>query len=537
MYSFLFTQSKNEYIGYSNTKRNKNDGGFVMTNVNKDLPQFPEPYWLDSTTVPTFQRLEEDIKTDIAIVGGGITGITAAYLLSQQGIQVTLIEAGHILTGTTGHTTAKVTAQHGLIYDQLIQQHGEDAAKLYYEANREAIELITELINTHSIDCDFTHQDAYIYGNTETSVSQIKKEMLAYQKLGIPGDFTDTIPFSIPCQGALIMKDQAQFHPLKYLTALIPPILEKGGVMYEKTTALKIEDNEQTIILLENGSRLSCNSVIVASHFPFSDELGLYFARMHVERSYVLAIKAEKDFPNGMYYSADTPSRSLRYTEMNGEKLILVGGESHKTGQGIPTHQHYLALQDFSEQYLGIKEIPYRWSAQDMVTPDKLPFVGPTTTGHPNVLVATGYKKWGMTSGTIAAKILADTILEKKNRYADLFKPSRLKGLGNMVKDNLDVAKHLIEGKLEYILKTPDDLNNDEGDIVLINGKRAGCYRDPQGQLHLVDSTCTHMGCEVNWNSGDRTWDCPCHGSRYSIDGEVLDGPTVEPLRKVENDL
>ncbi len=514
----------------------KNDGGFIMTNFDQKLPQFPEPYWLDSTSIPNFQKLEENIETSIAIVGGGITGITAAYLLSQQGIAVTLIEAGQILTGTTGHTTAKITAQHGLIYDELIQQHGEDTAKLYYEANQEALELIKELIDKHSIECDFSHQDAYIYGSMETSVRQIKKELLAYQRLGIPGDFTDTIPFSIPCQAALIMKDQAQFHPLKYLTALIPPILEKGGVIYEKTTALKVEDNEETTILLENGYRISCNSVIVASHFPFNDELGLYFARMHAERSYVIAIKAEKDYPNGMYYSADTPTRSLRYTEMNGEKLILIGGESHKPGQGIPTHEHYLALQDFCEQYLGIKEIPYRWSAQDMITPDKLPFVGPATAGHPNVLIATGYKKWGMTTGTIAAKILTDFILRKENRYADLYKPSRLKGLGNIVKDNIDVAKHLIEGKLEFIIKTPEDLANDEGDIVLINGKRAGCYRDQDGQLHQVDSTCTHMGCEVNWNSGERTWDCPCHGSRYSIDGEVLEGPSVEPLRKVTNE-
>ena len=512
----------------------KNDGGITMDHFDQQLPRFPEPYWLDSTTIPTFQKLEEDIQTDIAIVGGGITGITAAYLLSQQGVPVTLIEAGRILTGTTGHTTAKITAQHGLIYDQLIQEHGVDTAKLYYEANREAMELIKELINKHSIECDFSEQDAYIYGNTQTSVEQIKSELLAYQKLEIPNDFTDSIPFSIPCQAALIMKNQAQFHPLKYLSALIPLILENGGKLYENTTALKIEDHEQSTILLENGHRLACKSVIVASHFPFSDEIGLYFARMHAERSYILAIKAEKDYPNGMYYSVDTPPRSLRYTEMNGEKLILVGGESHKPGQGVPTHEHYLELQSFSEQYLGIKEIPYRWSAQDMITPDKLPFIGPSTEGHPNILVATGYKKWGMTSGTIAAKILTDTILEKENRYSDLFHPSRLKGFGNMVKDNLDVAKHLIQGKLEFVVKTPNDLAHDEGEIVTLHGKRVGCYRDHDGDFHLVDSTCTHMGCEVNWNSGERTWDCPCHGSRYSIEGEVLEGPSVEPLRKVE---
>jgi len=534
MYTKMYASIKNEAFGKNNTRLYYEQWrNILMADSEQQLPKTPEPYWLDSTTIPTFEKLEEDLETDIAIVGGGITGITTAYLLTQQGKKVTLIEAGNILTGTTGHTTAKVTAQHGLIYHQLIQQHGVDQAKLYYEANREAIDYIKELVEKHSIDCDFSSQDAYVYGNTEQSVQQIKSELQAYKELNIEGEYVDSIPFSIPCQAALIMKDQAQFHPLKYLTELIPSILENGGTLYEQTTAMKIVEDEKLTILLRNGHKLSANKIIVASHFPFNDETGLYFARVHVERSYILGIKLEEDFPNGMYYSADSPARSLRYTEMDGEKLILVGGESHKPGQGMPTYQHYTALQDFSEQYLSVKEIPYRWSAQDIVTPDNLPFVGPVTDGHPDVLIATGYAKWGMTNGTIAAKILADYVLEKPNRYAELYSPSRVNGWGNMIKDNLDVAKHLLGGKLTYAYTTAEDLMNDEGAIINFNGRKAGCYRDPDGKLHIVDSTCTHMGCEVSWNSGERTWDCPCHGSRYSIEGEVLDGPAVEPLKKL----
>ncbi|MGG3496858.1 FAD-dependent oxidoreductase [Peribacillus simplex] len=445
-------------------------------------------------------------------------------------MKVTLIDAGEILNGTTGRDTP----QHGLIYDQLITEHGEEKAKLYYEANADGMNLIKDLVEEHSIECNLTAQDAYVYANTDEYKSKVQNELKAYQKLGIRGDYAESIPFSIPCKAAVIMKDQAQFHPLKYLTALISKILEAGGTIYERTTAMKIEDGAPPTVQTDTGYTIKSNQVIVASHFPFNDETGLYFARVYVKRSYVLGIKTDQEYPGGMYYSADNPTRSLRYTELeNGEKLILVGGEGHKTGQGISTIEHYEALKDFSSQYFDVTDIPYRWSAQDIMSPDNIPFVGPVTSNHQNVLIATGYAKWGMTNGSIAAKILTDHILQRDNRYAELYAPSRLKGLKNIVQVNADVAKHLIKGKLATILKTPEDLGIDEGAIVKVNGDKAGCYRDHDGQLYIVDSTCTHMGCEVAWNSGDRTWDCPCHSSRYSITGEVLNGPAVEPLKKI----
>ncbi|RFU62419.1 FAD-dependent oxidoreductase [Peribacillus glennii] len=503
------------------------------------LPQYPEPYWRDFVAFPTFPKLDHDIETDVAIVGGGITGITTAYLLSKEGINVVLIDAGEILNGTTGHTTAKVTAQHDLIYDQLIKDIGEEKAKLYYEANHGAMEFVVNTVKELNINCDLTYEDAYVYAGTEEYVSKIQDELKAYQRLGIPGEYVETIPFPIPCKAALMMKKQVQFHPLKYLTGLIPEITNAGGKIFEHTTATKIEDGESPTIHTRNGKTIICNYVISASHFPFNDEMGFYFARMHVERSYALGIKAKTDFPGGMYISADSPTRSLRYTDMDGEKLIIVGGERHKTGQGISMFQHYEALQEFSEQVFGIKEILYRWSAQDLNTADKIPYIGQATKNHPNVFVATGYRKWGMTNGTAAANLLKDLILKKKNPYEELYSPSRFyakPGMKNIVKDNIDVAKQLIQGKFSMVQKNPEDLGNDEAAIVKINGNKAGCYRDEDGKLHIVDSTCTHMGCEVEWNSGERTWDCPCHGSRFSINGEVLEGPAVEPLKKVDQD-
>lgn len=505
--------------------------------MNQELPRFPEPYWRESLTFPSFPKLERDLETDVLIVGGGITGITSAYLLSKAGKKVTLIDGSEILNGTTGHTTAKITSQHGAIYDQLISKHGEEKSRLYYEANQEGMELIKTLIQEHSIDCGLTPQDAYLYADTDEGINKVKKELEAYERLGIPSEYVDNIPLGIPCKAALIMKGQAQFHPLKYLKELIPSIQNAGGEIYERTTAMKIdEDNSGLKVQLENGHQIKSKQIIVASHYPFNDEMGLYFARMHVSRSYVLGIKVKQEYPGGMYYSADSPSRSLRYTvDESGGQLILVSGNSHKTGQGESMIHHYEDLQDYSLKHFEVEDIPYRWSAQDIVTPDYLPYVGPVTTGHPNVQIATGFRKWGMTNGTISAKIMTDRFLQKENRYAQLYDPNRLGDIATIIKDNVDVAKHMIKGKFAPVHQTPEDLKNDEGAIIKVNGERTGCYRDKEGLLHMVDSTCTHMGCEVAWNSGERTWDCPCHGSRYSISGEVLEGPAVEPLKLREN--
>jgi glycine/D-amino acid oxidase-like deaminating enzyme/nitrite reductase/ring-hydroxylating ferredoxin subunit len=502
----------------------------------KEMPQYPEPYWRDSASLPSFPKLNENIRVDAAIVGGGITGITTAYLLAKEGMKVAVIEAGSILNGTTGHTTAKITAQHDLIYDEFISHLGEEKAKLYYEASNEALHFIQRKISEYSIDCDFSHEDAYLYATSQKYKMKIEKEYEAYQKLGIDGGLLDSIPFDIPIESALVMKGQAQFHPLKYLAGLVEQITQPGGSIYENTTATNIEEGSEPTVITRDGHRISCDVVVSCSHFPFDDGKGFYFARMYAERSYVLGVKTEKEYPGGMYLSVDNPVRSLRYTALNGEKLVLIGGESHKTGQGMDTMKHYEALESFGDKVLGIKEYMYRWSAQDLITLDKVPYIGTISSSHSNILVATGYRKWGMTNGTAAALLLRDIILKQDNRYKDLFTPSRFHAdpdVKQFVMQNTDVAKHLIQGKLDFPTKKPENLANDEGAVVTVNGKRAGAYKDEHGKLHIVDTTCTHLGCELSWNHGDRTWDCPCHGSRFSVDGDVVEGPANKPLKKM----
>lgn len=508
-----------------------------MTNPENKMPNRSESYWKDSTDIPTFQSLQKDLDVDVAIVGAGITGVTTAYLLVKAGVKVALIDADPILKGTTSHTTAKITAQHDVIYDELIQHIGLEKAKLYYEANTEAIHFIRNTIKENKIDCDFSDETAYIYTNSDQNLNKLHKEMGAYKKIGIDGEFLDTIPLGFSVKGALSMQNQAQFHPLKYLTQLVQYIIENGGQIYENTTAIDIKHGDNQHIITRDGHNISCQKVIACSHFPFHDGAGLYFSRMYAERSYILAVKPEKEFPGGMYLSAGKPKRSLRYTEYNGEKLVLVSGESHKTGQGQNEMEHYRQLEAFAHKTVGIKEIVYRWSAQDLKTLDKIPYIGAFTANQPNYLIATGFKKWGMTSSTVAATILRDNVLDKENKYNDVFTPSRFymdPSLKHFISQNADVAKHLLKGKFEIVQRNPEDLKTDEGDVVSVNGKRAGAYKDKDGELHIVDTTCTHMGCEVEWNNGERTWDCPCHGSRFSYDGSVVEGPAKKPLNKLK---
>ena len=501
------------------------------------LPQFPEPYWRSSVSLPTFPTLAEDLEVDVAIVGAGITGLTSAYLLAKEGIKVAIIDAGKILNGTTGHTTAKITAQHGLIYDELINTLGLESAKLYYQANDEGLQFIKQLVQAQNIDCEFTNQDAYVYTNSDEYTQQLHNEYQAYKKLGIESEFSTSIEMPFDVKAAIIMKNQAQFHPLKYLLHLSNQITELGGQIFELTTAIDIENGPEPKVLTKDGFSIRCQQMIIASHFPFEDKLGLYFARMYANRSYVIAAKTNKEFPGGMYINAEKPTRSLRYTSINGEQLVLFIGENHRTGIGESMIQHYEALEAFAEETFGVKEILYRWSTQDLKTLDKVPYIGRLTENNENIYVATGFRGWGMTHGTIASLLITDLILGKRNRYEVLFSPQRFHAdpdIKKFISYNADVAKHLIKGKLEISSVNPDYLTPDEGSVVMVNGQRAGAYKDTNGHLHIVDTTCTHMGCELVWNTGERSWDCPCHGSRFSYLGEVLEGPAEKPLKKIK---
>ncbi|MDF2558260.1 MAG: petC [Bacillales bacterium] len=500
------------------------------------LPQFPESYWHSSTRLPSFPSLSFDVETEVCIVGGGITGISTAYLLAQKGIKTVLIEADTLFKGATGFTTAKITAQHGLIYDEFIHFFGIESAKCYYDTQTEALNFIRQIVGEKNIDCGFTNEDAFMYTNSDAQLIALQNEFKAYQALGIAGDYLEKTDLPFQVKAAIKMSNQAQFHPLQYLVRLTQDFLDMGGEIYEKTIAIDLDTDKHPTVITKEGPKISCNHVAICSHFPFVDKLGFYFARMHAEKSYVLGVKTNLTYPGGMYKSAEEPARSIRKTSFNGDDLLLIGGETHIVGRGESTIGHYEALMDFAEENFESTEIKYRWSTHDLVTLDKLPFVGPIGIGNSNILVATGYRKWGMTNGTAAAHLLRDYIVGKESSYGELVSPARFNSnpsFKNLAMNFKDMATEMLNGKLEMVLRDPEDLANDEGDVVKVNGKRAGAYRDTDGKLHIVDTTCTHMGCELKWNSGDRSWDCPCHGSRFNTDGEVLSGPAKKDLKKL----
>ncbi|WP_438312918.1 FAD-dependent oxidoreductase [Sporosarcina sp. FA9] len=507
------------------------------TNENSLLPKDTASYWRADMEFPDFPSLNENLDVDVVIVGAGITGITSAYLLANEGLKVVVLEADKVLNGTSGHTTAKITAQHDLIYDEFIRNIGRSNARMYYEANTEALNFIAETVEKHTIDCDFTTQDATIYSVTEEFKRKIVKEAEAYEKLHIEGGLLDKIPFDIEIENALVMKNQAQFHPTKYLVHLIQLFIDKGGKVFENTTAVNVETDDRPTVLTSGDHRITANYVLACTHFPFYEGTRLYSARMYADRSYALAVKAKKKFPPGIYISADEPTRSFRSVMMNGEEVVLIVGENHKTGQGVETMEHYNALEEFGEKVFGLEEILYRWSAQDLVTLDKLPYIGEITPGQPKVLIATGFRKWGMSNGTAAALLFRDMVLGKENKFQKLYKPSRFyahPSLKNFLVQNANVVGQLIKGKLESSRTNPEELEIGQGAVVTMDGHRKGAYKDDDGELHIVDTTCTHIGCEVEWNNGDRTWDCPCHGSRFSYTGEVIEGPAEKPLQKYD---
>lgn len=502
------------------------------------MSQFPESLWRESVNLKTFPELDQSMKADVGIVGGGITGLTAAYLLSKQNVKVALVDGSQILNGTTGHTTAKITAQHGLIYDEFIQHFGTEKTLLYYKAGEEAKNLIKKLIDEHSISCDYSSEESYIYTNDDNYIKQLENEKKAYDKLNIPGELTENIPLDIPVKSALVMNNQAQFHPLEYLKVLTEKCVEQGVKIYENTTALDVEYSKHPSIVTGDGHRINCSYIISASHFPFYDRQSFYFSRMYPERSYLIAVKSPTTFPGGMYINAESPTRSIRKVSMDGDDIWLIGGENHKTGQGKSMIEHYNALHEFAKKHISIDTFLYRWSAQDLTTMDKLPYIGRTTKKEENVFTATGFRKWGMTNGTIAAKIISDLIVNKSSPYEDLFTPSRFQAdpsLRKFISINADTAKHMLKGKLDNTKERVAELSPDEATVTRIKGQRTGVYKDQNKQLHMVDTTCTHMGCEVEWNSGDRTWDCPCHGSRFSYTGEVIEGPAKKPLGEVKH--
>ena len=498
------------------------------------LPGKPISFWLDSTSETSFPKME-NVTVDVAIIGAGITGITAAYLLKKAGKKVALVEAQQIAKSASGHTTAKVTSLHQLIYANLIDRHGEDKARLYGESNQAGVEFVASTVEQEGIDCDFQRNDTYSFAQEQKNLDKVQKEYDAAIKLGLPAEFVTetTLPFDIA--GAVKFTNQAQFHVRKYLLHLANTIPGEGSYIFENSRVQTVDEGTPCKVYA-NDTTLQATDVLLTTHLPIMDQ-GLYFAKAYPQRSYIIGAKisAEKA-PQGMYIGVGKNYHSIRTTPAeDGGLLLLIGGGGHKVGEKSATEESYQELDQYLHSHFGIDKVDYRWSSQDYESFDKLPYIGKLTPANDHIYVATGYSLWGMSKGTMAGMLLADLVQGIDNPWADLYDSLRATPFVTQesIKNNLDVGKHWVVDRLKGIDKwSVDDVKPGEGRIITLKGEKVGVYKDETGKVTAVNATCPHLACIVNWNSAEKSWDCPCHGGRFTCEGKVIQGPPVKDLEQ-----
>lgn len=421
--------------------------------------------WMADNDLPHFQSLEGSRRTDVLIIGGGMAGILCAYFLQQKGVDYTLVEGKTICSGITKNTTAKITSQHGLIYAALLKSVGYEKARMYLEANQNALRRYAELCK--EIDCDFETKPAYVYSLDNRR--KLEEEIQALQKIGFETGISDTKELPFPTVGAVVFKGQAQFHPLKFIAGIA-----KELNIYENTFVQELKPDTA----VTGKGDIKFKKVIFATHFPIDNKHGMYFLKMYQHRSYVIALEHAPQV-HGMYIDEAGDGMSLR----NYKDFLLVGGGSHRTGK---TGGNWQELRSFAAQYYPSCTEKYCWAAQDCMTLDGIPYIGQYSRGLQQCYVATGFNKWGMTSSMAAAEILADMVMEKENPYKEVFYPSR-----SMIKP-------------QFFFNSWEAVKN----LLTFSSRR-----------------CPHMGCALKWNAAEHSWDCPCHGSRFHESGEVIDNP------------
>lgn len=490
-------------------------------------------FWLDSTHAPKYSPLEGDAEADVGVIGGGIAGLTTAYLLAREGVRVTVIDSSRIISGVTGFTTAKISSNHGLIYQQLARKFGEDGARTYGQANEAALNFIAETVELEQISCDFRRQPAYLYTERRLELPKFAAEIELTQRLGLPSEPADKIPLPFETAGGLVYRNQAEFHPRSYLLALVDRITEAGGTIYEQTRATDVRGADRKEVITDRGT-IRADYVVVATHYPFLDR-GLFFAKIHPKRSYVVAAYMKEPPPPGMYASTGSPTYTIRSQPTPKGELVMFLGGSHRPGEG-DEREWYTKVEDWARERFPIREVAYRWSTQDNVSVDLVPYIGPLTPLEPNVTVATGFHGWGMTLGTLSGMILSDRILSRPNEYADFFSPNRVNPSASAQKVVIENAHAGLKFVADYLKrgeKVPvSAIRAGEGRILRINGEKVGVFRDESGKLHGVSPVCTHLYCQVHFNNAERTWDCPCHGSRFDHTGNVIQGPATKDLER-----
>lgn len=428
-----------------------------------------------------FESLSKNINTDVCIIGAGIFGMTCGYYLSKAGLNVSIIEKNEIGHKTTGHTTAKITSQHGLFYTYLVETYGEGFAKDYLSANQEAIENIKNIIDDEKINCDFERQSNFVYTTNPNEVAQIKKEVDVLNALGFPANFVTKTGLPFDVAGAVQFKNQAQFNPIKYLNGLTKCISKNNGEIFTNTTVTDVKKIGDNFYIFTPNNVVTSKYVILASHYPFVNFPGIYFFKMYQASSYVIGVDVKKTINNGMYITASDPTFSFRTANYNGKKILLLGGCGHKTGTPAPYEDTYGTLENYAKQLYPNCEILFRWDTRDCITLDKIPYIGRFSNVMDNIYVGTGFNKWGMTTSNVAANIVCDMILGKENKYAYVFDSTRV----HPIKNRIEVKNMITESVNSLAIKKFKDstvnfhkIPINSGGVIDVNNQKVGIYKD-----------------------------------------------------------
>lgn len=479
---------------------------------------------------PKYNILNKDITTDVCIIGGGITGISTGYYLNKNNIDFVLLESNKICNNTTKFSTAKITSQHNLIYSDIAKKYGLSCAKLYLEANNKALNNIKDIIETEHIECDFKVQDSYVFTQDTSYIKNINEEYKTLTKIGFKDvELLNRVDIPLNTQYAIKFKNQAQFNPKKYTLALSNIIKNK---IFENSHVFKIEKCNNNYKVYTETHSITCNKLVLTTHFPIKDIPGFYFTKMYQEASYVIAVDIKDKIFNGMYISAENPTISLRSLKYKNHNVLLVGGNNNKTGDIIDENK-FEFLEKVALHMYPDSNVIKRWDTQDCITLDKIPYIGNFSSLYKNMYIATGFNKWGMTTSNLAANIITDKILNKTNKYENVFNSTRLHLIKNIKEMYFNVNQTIqseIINKLKIKQQDIDSIPINTGKIIKVNNNNIGIYKDEKGKIYKVNPYCSHLKCLLTFNSLDKTWDCPCHGSRFDIYGNLFNGPASKNI-------
>lgn len=491
--------------------------------------------WEGTAAEASFPALAQDIEVDVAVIGGGITGITAAQLLSGRGKSVAVLEAHRVGRGTTAHSTGNL---HVPVDDQLQkvrQKWGDDVLRTVCQSRQQMIDHIEKTIEEYAIDCSFVRRPHYIFPTDESQDDTMQKEYEAAVAGGLAASITNDINMPMSIGRALRVDNQAQFQPLSYVTLLAKALQSDRCRIYEQTKVEEIDSKNN--VVTTSGGRVRASKIILATHTPkgfhlVQTELGPY-------REYGIAVRLNDDaYPDGIFWTLETPvHHSIRSFESNGTKYLIVIGEKHKVGQHDNAEDYYAKLEQYARQHYSVASVAFTWSGQHYKPADDLPFIGHSGT-HKDLYIATGFSTSGLLYGPVAAQIIADDILDRPNEWASVYKANRftpVKSAKEFTKENADVAAHFIKDYIKRAeVEALQDVPPGEGRIADVGGRKTAVYRGLDGDWTALSPVCTHLACIVHWNTFEKSWDCPCHGSRFSVDGEVIEGPAIMALLKRE---